>query len=363
MESIALVADQFYAAAAGLADWESALASLADATGSRAGQLIGLGAPAVLMNRVSGMPQELHEEFVAINGGDPAVNRRVAAGINAPLLKTLSEEDFASPEELARDPHYADFCARYDIPNICLTTLVRSDDRVVGLSVLRSKKQGAIDRDNRRIFAALAPRIQGAVQVRMTLEAQGARTLATGFEAAGIAAFIVDSQGAALSSTAQAIEFAARGSHVTLKRNIVGAVLHADDLRLRGAIAQADKPGAVPQALTVSAIDGRQPLLVDILPLPREAEALGFRATALIVVGLPDAGRQRGSALLRSAFTLTAAEADVIAALVGSEGDIESVASARGVSVGTIRNQMKSIYSKLGVRRQAELFHLVRPFL
>lgn len=363
MESIASVADQFYAAAAGLSDWEGALAALGQATGSRAGQLIGLGTPAVLMNRVSGVPQELLDEFVEIDGGNPQVNRRVAAGINAPLLKLLSEEDFATPDELARDPHYADFCTRYDIPHICLTTLIRSEDRVVGLSVLRSKREGAIDRRNRHVFAALAPRIQGAVRVRMTLEAQGAKTLALGFEAAGLAAFIVDSHGGTLSSTGRAIDLVATGSHLTLKNHVLGAVLQAEDLQLRAAIAQAGHPGAMPYALTIRTREGRQPLLVDVLPLPRDTDAMGFRAHALVVVALPDTGRQRGAMLLRSAFTLTSAEAEVTAALVAGDGDVEHVALTRGVSVGTIRNQMKSIYSKLGVSRQAELFSLVRPFL
>ena len=111
----------FQAAALGLASWDEALRGLAGATGSRYGQLIGIGGDAAVpFNWLTDMPREAAEEFVAVSGADPQVNSRVRIGGRAPELAVLSEADFQTEEDMRRWPDYGELIRRYDFPFICL---------------------------------------------------------------------------------------------------------------------------------------------------------------------------------------------------------------------------------------------------
>lgn len=61
--------------------------------------------------------------------------------------------------------------------------------------------------------------------------------------------------------------------------------------------------------------------------------------------------------MLRSAFALTAAEAEVMQALAEGEG-LAEIAAARGRSIETVRAQLKAIMSKTETRSQSELVRL-----
>lgn len=61
-------------------------------------------------------------------------------------------------------------------------------------------------------------------------------------------------------------------------------------------------------------------------------------------------------------FGLTPAEAAVSAALC--EGaSLRAIAEARGAAITTVRNQVKSVMAKAGVRRQSELVARLRGYL
>jgi DNA-binding CsgD family transcriptional regulator len=78
------------------------------------------------------------------------------------------------------------------------------------------------------------------------------------------------------------------------------------------------------------------------------------------LVAATEPGRMPGvaAASLRSYFGLTEAEACLAAALVGGSA-LETYAQARGVSIGTARNQLKQVLAKVGVPRQSELVRVV----
>lgn len=92
--------------------------------------------------------------------------------------------------------------------------------------------------------------------------------------------------------------------------------------------------------------------------LLRLQRATGQDGASLVVVACSEIGWPRGySALLRDAFSLTSAEAEVVKALVQC-GSVNDIAEARGRSVGTIRAQVKSILAKTETRSQVELVRL-----
>jgi len=83
------------------------------------------------------------------------------------------------------------------------------------------------------------------------------------------------------------------------------------------------------------------------------ANALADCKAAVILVD-PDKRSYPSELSLRAAFQLSPAEARLAARLAA--GDLlETVAEQLGIAKETARNQLKSIFSKVGIHRQAEL--------
>jgi DNA-binding CsgD family transcriptional regulator len=334
-----------------------ALASLAAITGSRSGQLIGLGhQAAVPFNWVTDMSSEQLQEFVAVGGGDPRINPRVRAGLAASPLVAMAEADFSNPGERL-DPEYADFVARTDIPWICLSNLLRQGELVVGLSVIRSASQGHIDSEGKHLFEAVAPHVQSAVRTQMLLQAQGAELVAGAMEALSMAVFVCDPDGRLRALSPLAEQLLSDGRHLTLRSGLLAAATDPDTRMIRAAIYHAafsrleTRP---PTMLVVRDATGHEPLLVEVATLPGSGGAFGFGVASLLIVRQPRLEETRTAMAAKALFGLTQAETAVAADLVKGL-DAGAIAHRAGVSVGTVRTHIRHIFEKAGVRSQAQL--------
>ena len=100
--------------------------------------------------------------------------------------------------------------------------------------------------------------------------------------------------------------------------------------------------------------DAELPLVLDVVPLPQRPHGFGYDPRALVVVRGTDRAPEHAKQLLRTAFRLTEAEAEV--AMLLADGLLpEAIAASRGVSLGTVRTQIKAMHAKLGVHRRGEL--------
>ncbi|WP_111642826.1 helix-turn-helix transcriptional regulator [Marinimicrobium alkaliphilum] len=351
--------DSFSAAAVGTGSWLDSLSQLADATGSRAGELIGLGsANTVPFNWVSGLCSEWAEDFLACGGGDPGVNPFVRAGSQLSVLQVASSAEFVSAQERRSNRFIAEHTQHYDIPYICLTPLVKERDSLVGLAVMRSGKQGEITDAQKALFTSIAPHIRAAVRTQMALEHQSDLLAAGTLEALSLAVFICDRRGHVKAVTPRAEELLGQQDCLRLRGGVLGAATQTDSRLLTNAIGTAAAglraPGA-PLATTLVLKGKRtQPYVVEVLPVPRREYAFGFEPRVLVVARDARVDSSRMQLLLRAAFGLTLAEADVAQQL--AEGNTtEAIALQRGSSLGTVRTQIRAIYNKLDVHRVSEL--------
>lgn len=101
------------------------------------------------------------------------------------------------------------------------------------------------------------------------------------------------------------------------------------------------------------------------LSLPDHVQAALRQTSAQLPSGVlvvfPPRGEPSPVDAIRAQYGLTSAETQVLTALSKGISRVD-IAAARGVSVGTVRHQIKTIYSKLGVNRQPELFALIASF-
>lgn len=354
------LADKFYAAALGTESWYSALDGLATATGSRTGQIITIGANAVVpINLVTNIDPALHEVFAALRGGDPAVNPRVRAGMDAPILKVLAENDFMSPEEHKIHPHYQAFARPWDIPYICLATLDRHDGLLIGLAVNRSEKEGHISPPEREIFASLAPHARAAIRMQTALEGQGVALMTGLLESLSLPAFLCDRSGRVQSMTPAAEALVARGHTLQIKGGQLAAANDSQRRALSDAIEVAGRATGrelrTPQTVIVESNHPASPALVlDVMRLPTRTLEFNTKAQVLVVPQGHSNGDGRRRVLLQAVYELTAAETDVAMQLSAGRTP-EGIASSRGVAIATVRAQIKCILAKLDLKRQVQL--------
>jgi DNA-binding CsgD family transcriptional regulator len=361
------VVDRFQSAALGETSWLEALDGLARATGSRSGQLIGLGsAAAVPFNLMTEMPAESADEFVAIGGGDPAVNRRVALGGGIAEGRVLNDGDFPAYGRPDDPPELRRWIERHDVPHICLSPLIKQDGLLVGLAVLRTRREGQIDPEQQRVFARLAPHLRAAVRSQMMLADQATSVLAGALEALSIAAFVCDAEGTVLARTPLTEPMLEGGSHFRLRGRRLETVHEPDGRALAveisaAAFGEGGRGDAGPDALgrpgrstLVRDGAGGDPLLVEVIGLPRDRHPFATGRPVLVMLRPPRAQAPAIAQLAGALYDLTAAEAEIVADLVAGLAP-QAIADRRGSAISTVRTHVRRIFEKAAVSSQLEL--------
>jgi DNA-binding CsgD family transcriptional regulator len=354
--------DRFHTAAIDGEGWYPALEGLAEATGSDGGELICVGTDAAV--RLTNASPELLEAFIAGRGGDPSVNPRVKAGMEAPVLKVLAESDFITPDEHKRHPHYQEFARPFDLPYICLTTLEKQRDGLIGLAVTRTERQGHIDAEQRRAFASIAPHVRAAVRTHIALEGHGDALLSGALEAISIPAFICDGTGRVRELTPCAEAIVSSGLRLQLRNGRLTAPLPMEMQALNDAMELAVSTlgrsnVAAPRNRAVIVRESETdtaPLVLDVIALPNHRFGFTFVPRVLVLVrgASAQAGDNRRKAVLQSVYGTTVAETEVALLLFAGKSP-EAIAASRRVSVDTVRTQIKALLTKAGARRQTEL--------
>jgi DNA-binding CsgD family transcriptional regulator len=356
--------DHFHTAATG-DSWRPALEQLAHVTGSRSAQIMAFGRDYVIpFNVAANLSDASMRDFLACNGNDPKVNPRLNRALQTKLPEVATESDFLTPEEHAKHPYFNGYAARWDIPFSCFTTLEHRDGMLIGLAVLRSKAQGHIGTRERQVFAAIAPHARTAVRTRLLLEEQGAKIAAGLFDAVSLAVFVCDHDGMVRAMTAAAESLVSNGTALQMSGKRLSLATPAEGLTLQDAIASIAKPVRVASSghgaarhkslVILPAQERTNPLLLDIVPFINPHHAFNFDPSVLVIASANRPSNQRRSVVLRSAYGLTDAEVKVALQLLHG-CNAETIAAQRGVVIGTIRAQIKSILAKVGVSRQIEL--------
>jgi DNA-binding CsgD family transcriptional regulator len=351
------VADSF-ADAAFTGNWLSALSVLARVTCSQAGQMIGVGSEnSVPFNLVTEFGKNYASDFVEMGGCDPSINPFIRVGMSAPPLQAVSSADFMTRHDHLHNLFLVEHARRYDSAYVCLMNLIKIPDLVIGLSVVQSSKQGPLNAQNKAVFSSIAPHVRAAVRTQIAMEHQGAALMAGTLEALSLTAFICDRQGMVRAMTPSAELLASAGSLLKIKNGLLHSVRPLETRVLTNAIMHATggltKVG-MPVSSTILIRDQlAQPLVLEVLVLPRRDFTFGFEPRALVIVRGSQPNANGVQLLLCTAYGLTTAEVDVAVRLVEGQSP-GMIAAERNASIGTVRVQIRSIYEKLGVNRFSE---------
>lgn len=354
----ALIADAiagFQAAGMNELPWTAAIERLAFATGSRSGELIGLGADCLVpFNIMTGADPVAGREFLGAGGGDPAINSRVRVGARAGELEIRDEADFTTAADMRLNPEYGDWVTGHDMAQVCLTNLVKEDGLLVGMAIMRGRRDDPMDRETKRALAAIAPHARRGVRTSMALERGQLAGVITGLEAVRATAFVCSAEGRVRGMAAAAEAMISHGHFLTIRKGRLSASAAGCVAGLKKLLADAAGGGAggtIPLALRSRCGEDVRLAEASIIP---SSHPLSAGHCALLIIHQPPAQEGRVVSAAQLCFGLSLAEAEIAAQLALGRPAI-AIAAGRQVSVGTVRSQVRSIFAKMGVTNQVEI--------
>jgi DNA-binding CsgD family transcriptional regulator len=286
-----------------------------------------------------------------------------------PVGAVVTDECVMPKSEFLRTAFYDECLRPQGLRSLIILRAARGErGAVANVCVLRTAREGEFGAEEVELLSRLAPHLRRAVAVHTRLaEAEGERrALAEALERLPRAAFLVDGAAAVrLANAAGAALLAARDGGLRADPGEGGALRAArveETALLRRVVAAAalGRGAAPPRGghVCLSRSPPRPPVVVTAIPLSAAgmaAAGLPPEPMALLLVADPEARTAAPPpALLREAFGLTRAEAEVAARAANGDG-VPALAASLDISPGTARLHLHRVFEKTGARRQAEL--------
>jgi DNA-binding CsgD family transcriptional regulator len=289
----------------------------------------------------------------------------VYAPRGAPLVRdgrrVLVQSQVFSDDEI----RHSAFHQEISLPSGCLhwaASCFTVDETAWCLPLFRGNEP--FTRNEARTIAEVSHHLARIVTLaqRTTLARAGSEVAA--FDKMGCAAMLVDWHGRIILINRAAEALSCRDFHVQNRK------LWATDPRARtrldrllSGIRYGSRGVEMSVAPVIVGRNGRPWLLIESSPVTGVASDTFGGGRAILVITDVTSPRVSNASLLKLTFGLTAAEARLAAAICDGT-ELYAAARRFGVSRETVRSQLRSIFGKTGVRRQAELvarLHGLRP--
>ena len=267
-------------------------------------------------------------------------------------------------EELKTSAAYNDWLRRVGAQNSLNVRLDTPDGSRIVWATADPIEAGNWESAGIEMLERLLPHIRQFVQIRKELTS--ARALGSSLSAlldnTSIGVIHLDRRGNMIEANARALELLQGADGLYDRDGYLNAWLPADNARLQTLLSRALPPlggqGAA-GTVTVGRPSGQPRLVLHACPVEDRWLDLGARrAAALLLVVEPGNQARLDKSLVAEALGLTAAEAEV--AVMLSEGRTpRAIAALTGRRPGTVYNQIKLVYRKLGVSRQVDLVRLL----
>lgn len=270
--------------------WERAVLAVAEATGSGAAHLLGLGGPLLLplntfAGEVGGIEKYAHDP--RFHG---AINWRV--GTTTTPMAIQHEADYAAYRRLHDTADYDDAASDLDIQYGCQSAVLLDQHNLLGIALLRSRRDGPCTAETLKRFALLRTYLARAVRLQLALDGETAELMLGDMGALHSATFLLDRHGAMSALSPAAEPLFEEGGPFRIDALMPRVRCRQADARFQLALgriyrANGESAGAVEQ-LGVGA------WRVAIVGLPARAHGLGFDPHVAVTVRATGAGDRTG---------------------------------------------------------------------
>ncbi len=286
--------------------------------------------------------------------------------INLPPDQIISLDDLVPDDELVNSDYYLYYLQPTQLFRILGVDTGQPDGLLARLRFSRRREETPFSERDRGLLSLITPHLRQALEIyarlnRMTSERD---IYAGAVDQLSVATIILDDKGRVLNTNAMASALLKDGDGLSLR----GKHLHIEgrntDRELQCALSsviRAQQAGetALVKALRVPRPRGRTPLGLVIRPVPvSEWEEGQAGPCAAVFISDPDQRDCASQQTLGQLFGLTPAEANV-AILLARGLSLAEASEAQNISPHTARAQLKSIFAKTGVSRQAELVRMI----
>ncbi len=315
----------------------------------------GSGRYLLTSNMDPGDVRAYNETYAPLNPWMPGAARRpVGLGVVA--------EQMLDPSVLRRSILYNDYLKPLDCHSATGITIERTDGRLFLLSVLTSRPDPEANLGHAQTLTAIGPHLRRAFRHMRQHDQQG-RSWQAAMDALGVGVVVIGPGGVARRVSELASELMGRSRSLTFDRR---GRLQFTDGDLAGAVAamlhRDTPPARVHEQILIH--DGCA-LRVIVVRIVADALSEALQGPTVLVLLDPLTGEHNGTrpdlrALsgLALHYRLTPAETEVLQALA-SGLTLDQISRLRDVTRETVKAQVRSLFTKTGTRRQADLVRLV----
>lgn len=286
--------------------------------------------------------------------------------VNLPLDTVVALQDLMPGKELTSSAYYRDYLQPAGLFHILGLDTEESGGMLARLRVSRASESAPFEDAQRELLTQLTSHLNRAIRLyaRLSRTTSERDLYAGAVDQLAVATIILDEKGRMLNTNALARALLAEADGLSLQ----GERLHIDGRDANrelqdavGTVIQAQQQGqtSVVRALRVPRSADHADLGLVVRPVPAGEWNEGQASpSAAVFISDPDLKESASQATLGELFELTPAEAN-LAILLSRGLSLAEVSETQNISQHTARAQLKSIFSKTGVSRQAELVRLV----
>lgn len=357
--------DAIYAAISAPASWPGVLETFGAYLGADAGMMVApavAGLAPVPLSFFGLDPTPTLAAYPRYAGRAEFTTRALATGAcpGAFLL-----DDLIPPDEQGHSPYWRDMVTAASITSGVFCVVRTPDERgkPVVINLFRRGARPVFTRADVDRATAILPHLRRALSV--ALDGPPPLPAATGYEV-GAPCFLLGADGAILHMNhAATVMLAARDGAAIERRRI--RLADADAQRLLEAAIDSIERSAwsvrwrYGTEFLAERPSGGAPVVVILLPLGMENPIATVATQARCAVYILEAPLRANSVVperARRLFGLTRAETEIAIAVAGGE-TLKEIADARGVTIATVKAQLRAALAKTGARRQAELSALL----
>ena len=286
--------------------------------------------------------------------------------VNLPRDQVIALEDIMPDSELEQSDYYQQYLEPIGLFQILGVDTSEPGGMVARLRFSRRRSEARFSDEERELLTRITPHLNRAIQIYATLNRTTTErdVYAGAVSQLAVATIILDEQARVLKANPVAQALLDEQDGLSVRDQKLRIEGRDRDRSLQEALqstirAQQQGEASVVRALRVPRSGAHTDLGLVVRPVPASEWSQGQSSPCVAVfISDPDSHEPASQNTLSELFELTPAESN-LAVLLARGLSLAEVSEVQNISQHTARAQLKSIFAKTGVSRQAELVRLV----